>query len=61
MYKVLITDIAKYIGCILTNLLLEKSFFVYSLDNLKHSNKKNFKQYNKYKNFNFYTIDYTNS
>ena len=41
MYKILITGGAGYIGCVLTNLLLNKGFFVYSMDNLKHS-KKNF-------------------
>lgn len=60
MYKVLITGGAGYIGCVLTNLLLKKGFFVYSLDNLKHSNKKFFKQYNKNKNFNFYQCDINN-
>ena len=42
MYKILITGGAGYIGCVLTNLLLNKGFFVYSMDNLKHSKKKKF-------------------
>jgi len=60
MYKILITGGAGYIGCVLTNLLLNKGFFVYSMDNLKHSKKKNFKKFKEDKNFIFHACDINN-
>ena len=56
MYKILITGGAGYIGCVLTNLLLKKGFFVYSMDNLKHSKKKFFKTLKKIKILNFMNV-----
>ena len=60
MYKILITGGAGYIGCVLTNLLLNKGFFVYSMDNLKHSKKKFFNTFKENKNFKFHECDINN-
>ena len=57
MKKILITGGAGSIGSVLTNLLLQKGYFVYSLDNLKNSKLEFIKKFKKRSKFEFYNCD----